>query len=76
MWILALPRSDWIEEIDNRMQYAITYGKFAGLIKGGDPLVLISSFKEMSGFTNTVRVVFASQNKMKRATESQCSIHS
>lgn len=45
-----------------RLQYGIEFGKEKGLIKPGDPLVLLNGWRQGAGFTNTLRVVYASDS--------------
>ena len=54
--------NDWNKEVNLRLQYGIEFGKEKGLIKPGDPLVLLNGWRQGAGFTNTLRVVYASES--------------
>ncbi|CAH1155034.1 unnamed protein product [Phaedon cochleariae] len=49
--------SDWLKDIDSRVNTGIKFGKSKGFIKTGDPVVVITGWKQGSGFTNTMRIV-------------------
>jgi len=49
--------SDWLKDVDNRVQFGIQFGKSRGFIKSGDPILIVTGWKSGSGFTNTLRVV-------------------
>ncbi|KAL0279669.1 UNVERIFIED_CONTAM: hypothetical protein PYX00_001174 [Menopon gallinae] len=51
---------DWFMDAEKRFQYAIAYGKHFGIIRAGDPIVLVSPFGKGVGITNCVRIVYAS----------------
>ena len=55
------PLSSWVEDIDKRMQFGIDYGKSSGFITGGDAMVIVSGSKTGAGFTNTVKIAYASE---------------
>ncbi|CAH1967584.1 unnamed protein product [Acanthoscelides obtectus] len=48
---------DWLKDVDNRVNAGIKFGKQRGFIKSGDPVVVVTGWKQGSGFTNTMRVV-------------------
>ncbi|XP_031332553.1 pyruvate kinase-like isoform X1 [Photinus pyralis] len=52
--------SDWLKDVDARVQFGITFGKARGFIKSGDPVIVITGWKQGSGFTNTLRIVYVS----------------
>ncbi|XP_049817448.1 pyruvate kinase isoform X2 [Aethina tumida] len=54
------PDPHWQKDVDNRVFFGITWGLQHQLIKSLDPVVVIQGYKHGSGFTNTVRVMFAS----------------
>lgn len=49
--------TDWLKDVDTRVQYGIEIGKARGFVKSGDPIVIVTGWKSGSGFTNTLRVV-------------------
>ncbi|KAK6624638.1 hypothetical protein RUM44_011497 [Polyplax serrata] len=53
-------KNNWFTNLDLRFQYGITFGKMAGFIESGDPLVLVSGYGKTTAFTNCLRVVYAS----------------
>uniref|UniRef100_A0AC35UED7 Pyruvate kinase n=1 Tax=Rhabditophanes sp. KR3021 TaxID=114890 RepID=A0AC35UED7_9BILA len=50
---------DWLEDVNNRLDFAISVGKERGFIKSGEAILLISGFSRGSGHTNTLRIVNA-----------------
>ncbi|KAL7286849.1 hypothetical protein TKK_0018987 [Trichogramma kaykai] len=52
----ALP--DWLKDVDARVQYGLNFGKGRGFIRSGDSVVVVTGWKQGSGFTNTLRVVY------------------
>lgn len=52
---------DWQTNIDLRLQAGIDLGKAKSIVEPGDPLVLLSNSRPGTGFTNTIRVFYASQ---------------
>lgn len=52
---------NWCKDVEDRVQYAITYGKYAGLIRMGDVIVTLTSSRPEAGLVNTMKVVFASE---------------
>ncbi|KAJ8977178.1 hypothetical protein NQ317_003118 [Molorchus minor] len=51
---------DWLKDVDARVNFGIDFGKSRGFIKSGDPVVVVTGWKQGSGFTNTMRVVYVS----------------
>ena len=51
---------DWFQDVKSRFEYGISYGKNRGIIECGDLLVLVSGYRKKAGFTNCIRIVFAS----------------
>lgn len=54
----ALP--DWLKDVDARVQCGLQFGKRQGFIKVGDPVIVITGWKQGSGYTNTLRIVYVS----------------
>jgi len=53
------PLTDWLKDVDARVQFGLNFGKTRGFIKAGDSVVVVTGWKQGSGFTNTMRVVIA-----------------
>ncbi|XP_015590330.1 pyruvate kinase isoform X2 [Cephus cinctus] len=51
----ALP--DWLKDVDVRVQFGLNFGKSRGFLKTGDSVVVVTGWKQGSGFTNTLRIV-------------------
>jgi len=49
---------DWLKDVDARVQYGINFGKSRGFIRTGDPIIVITGWKQGSGFTNTFRLLY------------------
>lgn len=49
--------ADWMKDVDDRVQYAIDFGKRSNFISTGDNVVVITGWKQGSGSSNTVRVL-------------------
>lgn len=49
--------SDWLKDVDVRVQFGLKVGKQNGFIKTGDAVVIVTGWKQGSGFTNTMRIV-------------------
>jgi pyruvate kinase len=52
---------DWLRDVDKRVQYGIDVGKHDGFIKAGDPVVVITGWRKGTGFTNTLRILYATE---------------
>lgn len=55
---IAQPGSDWMKDVDDRVQFGVRFGKARGFVKSGDPVVVVTGWKQGSGFTNTMRIVY------------------
>lgn len=51
------PLSDWLKDVDARVQFGLKFGKSRNFMKQGDPIIIITGWKQGSGFTNTMRIV-------------------
>lgn len=51
------PLTDWLKDVDVRVQFGLEVGKKNGFIKKGDSVVIVTGWKQGSGFTNTMRIV-------------------
>jgi pyruvate kinase len=52
------PLADWLKDVDARVQFGLKFGKGRGFIKAGDPVVIVTGWKQGPGFTNTMRIVY------------------
>uniref|UniRef100_A0A6B2EFJ3 Pyruvate kinase n=1 Tax=Phlebotomus kandelakii TaxID=1109342 RepID=A0A6B2EFJ3_9DIPT len=48
---------DWLKDVDVRVQFGMNFGNSRGFIKKGDPVIVVTGWRQGSGFTNTIRVV-------------------
>lgn len=54
----AEPRmDDWTQDVDERIQYCVDFGKKNGFIKTGDPVICITGWRKGAGSSNTVRIL-------------------
>lgn len=58
--LLAERLGDWLKDVDARVNAGINFGKIKGFIKTGDPVIVVTGWKQGSGFTNTMRIVYVS----------------
>merc|ERR1739844_32019 len=49
--------ADWMKDINDRVQYAIDFGKRSNFIGTGDNVVVITGWQKGSGSSNTVRIM-------------------
>jgi pyruvate kinase len=54
----AEPLSDWIKDVDARVQFGIQFGQKSSFIQKGDAVVVVTGWQKGSGFTNTMRIVY------------------
>ncbi|XP_017796842.1 PREDICTED: pyruvate kinase-like isoform X1 [Habropoda laboriosa] len=52
------PLADWVKDVDARVQFGLKFGKSRGFVKAGDAVVVITGWRQGSGFTNTLRIVY------------------
>lgn len=55
--------NDWMKDVDDRVQFGVRFGKARGFIKTGDTIVVVTGWKQGSGFTNTMRIVYVFERK-------------
>lgn len=48
---------DWTKDIDERITYALTFGKKNGFVKSGDNVICITGWRKGAGSSNTVRIL-------------------
>ncbi|XP_038223114.1 pyruvate kinase-like isoform X2 [Zerene cesonia] len=49
--------SDWLKDVDNRVQYGLQFGRKRGFLRTGDNVVLVTGWRQGSGYTNTMRIM-------------------
>jgi len=49
--------ADWMKDVDDRVQYAIDFGKRAKFVSTGDNIVVITGWRQGAGSSNTVRII-------------------
>lgn len=54
------PLSDWLKDVDARVQAGVHFGQKQGFIQSGDPVIVITGWRQGSGFTNNMRIVYVS----------------
>ncbi|XP_026322282.1 pyruvate kinase-like [Hyposmocoma kahamanoa] len=54
------PDADWQLDIEKRVAFGVKWAINQGFIRIGDPVVIVSGWKQGSGFTNTMRIIYAS----------------
>ncbi|KAL1140174.1 hypothetical protein AAG570_000106 [Ranatra chinensis] len=52
------PLQDWLKDIDQRVIFGLKVGHTKGFIHTGDPVIVVTGWKQGSGFTNTMRIVY------------------
>uniref|UniRef100_A0A2A4JE60 Pyruvate kinase n=1 Tax=Heliothis virescens TaxID=7102 RepID=A0A2A4JE60_HELVI len=53
------PETEWPVDLEKRVNFCIKWAVERGFIRIGDPIVIVSGWRQGSGFTNTMRVVYA-----------------
>ncbi|XP_072385591.1 pyruvate kinase-like isoform X2 [Diabrotica undecimpunctata] len=53
-------QEDWLKDVDARLHYGIRFGKSRGFVRTGDPVVVVTGWKQGSGYTNTLRIIYVS----------------
>lgn len=61
--------SDWLKDVDLRVQYGLNFGKKIGFIQPGDTIVVVTGWRQGSGFTNTLRVVYVEPEFVFKSTD-------
>lgn len=59
------PLADWVKDVDVRVQYGLNFGKSRGFIKTSDSVVVVTGWRQGSGFTNTLRIVYVEHEFIK-----------
>lgn len=49
--------ANWMKDVDNRVQYAIDFGKRSKFIGSGDSVVVITGWQKGAGSSNTIRIM-------------------
>eukprot|EP00918_Siedleckia_nematoides_P099089 GHVU01216883.1.p1 GENE.GHVU01216883.1~~GHVU01216883.1.p1 ORF type:complete len:582 (+),score=78.26 GHVU01216883.1:84-1829(+) len=48
---------DWVEDMDKRINDALGIGFDLGIVKGGSSVIIVTGWRQGSGYTNTLRVI-------------------
>lgn len=56
-----MPHECYNADMENRVQLGITWGKVTGFIRAGDAIVIVTGSRPGAGFTNSMKVVYASE---------------
>lgn len=56
--------TDWLKDVDARVEFGLKFGKLRGFVNAKDPVVIVTGWKQGSGFTNTVRIVYVFDDKI------------
>ena len=48
---------DWGQDVDDRIQFGVDFGKKNGFIKIGDTVICITGWRKGAGSSNTVRIL-------------------
>ncbi|KAL0102706.1 hypothetical protein PUN28_018192 [Cardiocondyla obscurior] len=51
------PLTDWMKDVDVRVQHGLNFGKKRGFVKTGSSVVVVTGWRQGSGFTNTLRIL-------------------
>ncbi|KAM3967339.1 pyruvate kinase [Aphomia sociella] len=52
------PDMDWSVDLEQRINFCTKWAMEQGFIRIGDPVVIVSGWRQGSGFTNTMRIVY------------------
>ncbi|XP_052756024.1 uncharacterized protein LOC113515592 [Galleria mellonella] len=53
------PDTDWSIDLEKRYTFCMKWAMEQGFIRIGDPIILVSGWKQGSGYTNTMRIIYA-----------------
>ncbi|KPJ02929.1 Pyruvate kinase [Papilio xuthus] len=49
--------SDWLKDVDLRVQFGLQFGRQRGFIRRGDQVIVVTGWRQGSGYTNTMRII-------------------
>ncbi|XP_063912465.1 pyruvate kinase-like [Zophobas morio] len=55
-------QEDWTKDTEFRISFGVSFGKWKGFIRAGDPVVVISGSRKGSGNTDTLRVLYVTKS--------------
>lgn len=55
------PMMPWQKDVDSRVQFGITFGKYSGFIRAGDVITVLTGSTRGAGYTNTIQLFYASE---------------
>lgn len=47
-----------MKDVDVRVQFGLKFGKSHGFVKAGSSVVVVTGWRQGSGFTNTLRILY------------------
>lgn len=50
---------DWQTDLDNRVNFCTKWAMEQAFIRIGDPIIIVSGWRQGSGYTNTMRIIYA-----------------
>ncbi|XP_075971968.1 pyruvate kinase-like [Anticarsia gemmatalis] len=62
------PDIDWSQDLDKRVKFCLTWAMEKGFIRVGDPVVVVSGWRQGTGYTNTMRIIYAEPDPAYQAT--------
>ncbi|XP_046742507.1 pyruvate kinase PKM-like [Diprion similis] len=63
------PYPDWSKDMDYRIQHAMNYSRSHKFVEVGNAVVIVSGWRQGSGFTNCIRIVYASPGNIPNLSE-------
>ncbi|XP_045494092.1 pyruvate kinase-like [Colias croceus] len=55
----AAPDVDWQTDLNNRVTFCTKWAMEQGFVRVGDPLIIVSGWRQGAGYTNTMRIMYA-----------------
>ncbi|XP_048513437.1 pyruvate kinase PKM-like [Athalia rosae] len=63
------PYPDWSRDMDSRIQHAMNHSRRQRFVGVGDAVVIVSGWRQGAGFTNCIRIVYASPGHIPNQCE-------
>lgn len=58
--------TEWVEDMDKRINVAVENGMDKKIIRSGSPVVIVTGWRAGSGFTNTIRIIKVPEDPKKK----------